>query len=135
MARNSRKWTPGLRVRSVHPLDGFRLRLTFSNDSTREIDLDSYLSGPVFEPLRADPKLFGAVRIYPEGETIYWPNGADIAPETLYEESYPVEDQAGHDSESSKPKGSVSRPSVSSPRPAMRQTSPRRMKQARSRKG
>ena len=54
----------------------------------REIDLDPYLWGPVFEPLRADPKLFRAVRIYPQGETIYWPNGADIAPETLYEDSH-----------------------------------------------
>lgn len=91
MTRNSTKWTPGLRVRSVCPLDGFCLRLTFSNDSTREIDLDPYLWGPVFEPLRADPKLFRAVRIYPQGETIYWPNGADIAPETLYEDSHPVQ--------------------------------------------
>lgn len=133
MARNL-KWTPKLRVRSVRPLDGFRLRLTFNDESMREIDLDPLLWGPVFEPLRTDPKLFRAVRIYPEGETIYWPNGADIAPETLYEESYPVENQVVPNSHSPSSKGIVNRRRISSPRTAMRQTSTRRTKQARSHK-
>jgi hypothetical protein len=38
----------------------------------------------VFEPL-ADPAYFARVRLEPGAETISWPNGADIAPETLYE--------------------------------------------------
>lgn len=129
MTRKSGKWTPGLRVRSVHPLRGFRLRLTFSNDSIREIDLDPFLWGPMFNALRVDPKLFRAVRIYPEGETIYWPNGADIAPETLYEESYPVIAHEGGNSNSSPSVGTASRSRARSqriPRRATRQTRSRK---------
>jgi hypothetical protein len=38
----------------------------------------------VFAPL-ADTRRFAEVRVNPDTGTIEWPNGADIAPETLYE--------------------------------------------------
>jgi hypothetical protein len=37
----------------------------------------------VFEPLR-DPDYFARVTVDPEGGTIVWPNGVDMAPEPLY---------------------------------------------------
>lgn len=40
----------------------------------------------VFEPLR-DPKYFATVKVDPEAATVVWPNGADLAPETLYQEA------------------------------------------------
>jgi len=58
--------------------------LRFEDGSEGEVDLRSSLRGPVFEPLH-DVEYFKQVRVDPELGTITWPNGADIAPETLYE--------------------------------------------------
>jgi hypothetical protein len=73
-----------VRVKGVEVLDGFKVRLTFTDESKRVIDLDAYLNGPVFEPIRTDPKLFQAVRVDEEAGTIVWPNGADLDPDVLY---------------------------------------------------
>ncbi len=63
---------------------GFVVWLRFSDGSEGEVDLAAELSGPIFEPLR-DPAYFRSFRLDPEFHTIVWPNGADIAPEFLYE--------------------------------------------------
>ena len=61
---------------------GFRIRVTFNDNSERTIDFRAWLDGPVFEPLKT-PQYFR--RFFIDGGTVAWPNGADIAPETLYE--------------------------------------------------
>jgi hypothetical protein len=38
----------------------------------------------MFEPLK-DNALFAQATIHPELETVTWPNGADLAPEFLYQ--------------------------------------------------
>ena len=73
-----------VRVRSVEPLHGFRVRLGFTDGSSKEIDLDQYLRGPVFEPIRKDAKVFREVSVDHRAGTIVWPNGADIDPDVLY---------------------------------------------------
>jgi hypothetical protein len=77
------------RVRAVKVLSGFCVHLTFADGLEKEIDLESHLLGPIFEPIRRDPQLFAAVQIDEAGDTICWPNGADIAPETLYYDGAP----------------------------------------------
>ncbi len=49
----------------------------------RAIDLADELWGPVFEPLK-DVNYFRSFSVAEFG-TIRWPNGADIAPEFLYQ--------------------------------------------------
>ena len=70
-----------IRVKTVKPLSGYRLKIGFTDGSTKIVDLESKLWGPVFEPLR-DPAKFREVRV--EHGTIAWPNGADLDPEVLY---------------------------------------------------
>ena len=79
-----------VRVRKVTPLEGFLIRLEFTDGSERTIDLESYLKGPIFEPLRRDPALFRSVRVDDELGTIVWPNGADICPDVLLHGRTPV---------------------------------------------
>ncbi len=62
---------------------GYRVRLTFNDDVAKTVDFSGWLDGPVFEPLK-DPVYFQ--RFFIDGGTVAWPNGADIAPETLYAE-------------------------------------------------
>ena len=76
------KLGPRVRVNAVTPLDGFRAMVVFENDSRREIDLEPYLYGPVFEQVRNDPAVFRSMK--GEGGTIAWSNGADIDPDVLY---------------------------------------------------
>jgi hypothetical protein len=77
-----------VRVRVVKPLEEFRVRLEFEDGAKKEIDLEPYLHGPIFEPIRNDPAVFRSVKV--EGGTIAWDNGADIDPDVLYYDLKPA---------------------------------------------
>jgi len=69
-------------VEARHVRD-FTIWLKFEDGTQGEVDLASELWGPVFEPLKS-PEYFRNFEIAEYG-TIAWPNGADVAPEFLYE--------------------------------------------------
>lgn len=71
-------------VKEVQYLVDYKLRITFENGETKEVDLARYLDGEVFKPLQ-DIHYFKQVKVSPDIETIYWDNGADLSPEFLYE--------------------------------------------------
>ena len=73
-----------VRVKQVEPLDGFVVRLSFTDGTQRDIDLEPFLHGPVFEPMRRDRNEFLKVLVDSRAGTIVWPNGADIDPDVLY---------------------------------------------------
>ncbi|HQE62954.1 MAG TPA: DUF2442 domain-containing protein [Candidatus Hydrogenedentes bacterium] len=65
-------------------LDGYRLRMRFDDGSMKIVDLYPHLDGPICEPLR-DMTYFKSFRVDHDIDTVVWENGADFAPEFLYE--------------------------------------------------
>lgn len=73
-----------IRIYRVEALEGFRVRLDFTDGSRKEVDLEVYLRGPVFDSIRRNPADFQAVKVDKQMGTIVWENGADIDPDVLY---------------------------------------------------
>jgi hypothetical protein len=71
-------------VTEVRVLRPYVLEVHFRDGVCRRIDLKDELWGEVFEPLK-DPEMFAAATVDHEIGTVVWPNGADLAPEFLYE--------------------------------------------------
>jgi Protein of unknown function (DUF2442) len=70
-------------VTSVEVVGDRRLRLAFDDGVQGEVDFARRPCRGVFAPL-ADPAFFDQVALDSELGTIVWPNGADVAPETLH---------------------------------------------------
>ena len=63
-------------------IDDYKLLLLFNNGERRIVDLSDSLKGTVFAPLK-DINFFKRFSI--KFNTVEWENGADFAPEYLYE--------------------------------------------------
>jgi len=70
------------RVIDAEYLHDYYVHVVFSNGKEGTVDLSPFIGKGVFEPLTN--KIYFK-RLFVDGWTISWPNGADIAPETLYE--------------------------------------------------
>ncbi|WP_131112466.1 DUF2442 domain-containing protein [Sulfuricystis thermophila] len=73
-----------LHTTQVEPRSGYRLFVRFNNGVSGEIDLSGELWGEMFEPLK-DEALFATARHDETLQTVVWANGADLAPEFLFD--------------------------------------------------
>ena len=76
-----------LHVTNAKLLDGYRVEVCFDDGREGIADLAEALDGPMFEPLK-DPEVFRKFRVDKELQTIVWPNGADLAPEYIYYQTF-----------------------------------------------
>lgn len=72
------------RVMEAHYVRDFIVHLRFDDETEGDVDLRDELYGEIFAPLK-EPSLFQQFSVHPEFHTLTWPNGADLAPEFLYE--------------------------------------------------
>jgi hypothetical protein len=66
----------------------YAIEIVFEDGTKKLIDLEPFLMGAIFAPIRDDLNLFQQVKI--EGGTVAWPNGADIDPDVLYYDLKPA---------------------------------------------
>lgn len=78
--------SPAVDVTSVRVLSRYIIELGFADGAVKVLDLEPFLWGEAFEPLRDDYAMFCAVEVDAEAGTIAWPNGADLSPRALYEQ-------------------------------------------------
>jgi hypothetical protein len=71
-----------LTVLQAEYIGDHRILVSFSDGAKSLVNLADYLDGEVFEPLK-DVDFFKSFVV--TGNTVEWPNGADIAPEFLRE--------------------------------------------------
>ena len=69
-------------VTNAEYIDDFKIKFEFSNGVSKIVDCKQYLKGEIFQPLK---EINYFKKFFVDGWTIAWPNGADIAPETLYD--------------------------------------------------
>ena len=73
-----------LRIKAASVCGPCRLDLTFSDGVSKKVDVRPLLRGPVMAPL-TDESYFARVTLDTLSGTVTWPNGADFAPEALYD--------------------------------------------------
>jgi Protein of unknown function (DUF2442) len=73
------------RVKRVRHMGEYRLELSFTDDTTKELDFKDRIvgRGGVFRSME-DVEFFKQVRVDCEAGTIVWPNGIDFCPDVLY---------------------------------------------------
>ena len=70
-----------LEVKNAKYINDFKIFLEFNDGISKTVDLENELKGEIFQPLR-NVSYFKNFKI--RYNTIEWDNGADFAPEYLY---------------------------------------------------
>lgn len=81
------------RLVKVEPLPQMKLRLSYETGEIKVFDVEPYAMGSWFSKLK-DDNYFKTVQMLPGGIGIEWPEGQDIAPHELYENSIAVKKNA-----------------------------------------
>ena len=76
-----------LHVTEARYLNAYCIEVAFNNGKKGIADLVDALKGPVFESLKS-PEAFASFKVDPDLETIVWENGADLAPEYIYYQTF-----------------------------------------------
>jgi Protein of unknown function (DUF2442) len=72
-------------VTEVEPLEGFSIRVAFSDGAVKEIDLSDLVGrGSAFAPIRESREVFERVRVNPGSRTVEWPGEVDLDSDVLY---------------------------------------------------
>ena len=73
-----------LHVVDAKYINEYKLWISFNNGKSGIVDLQGELTGEVFGSL-IDIEQFKNITVHPIMETVVWGNGADLAPEYLFE--------------------------------------------------
>ena len=76
---------PDYTITCAKVIGSHKLQLTFFDGTVGVVDFNAEDWTGIFAPL-ADPAYFATVSIDPEMGTVVWPNGADMAPDALYDD-------------------------------------------------
>jgi hypothetical protein len=83
-----------IRVTEVTPLEGLRLRVSFSDGAIKEVDVAEVLAaGGVFAPIYERREVFEQVAVNHDSGTVEWPGEVDLDPEVLYGRYEPASGQ------------------------------------------
>ena len=81
------------RLLSIKPIEPLKLELAYETGEVKIFDVAPYAAGTWYGQLK-DERYFKSVQLLPGGIGIEWPEGQDIAPHELYENSVSVKKTA-----------------------------------------
>lgn len=81
------------RLTKVEPLPNMKLQLSYETGEVKLFDVSPYATGSWYSELKNE-EYFKMIRLLPDGAGIEWPEGQDIAPHELYENSISVKKTA-----------------------------------------
>jgi hypothetical protein len=73
-----------IHIVQVSVIPPYSLEILFDNGVHKRVNLRRELYGPIFELLR-DTAFFALAFVDENSHTVTWPNGADFAPDYLYQ--------------------------------------------------